>query len=79
MTFSEYTLENTPINARPDCPQCAAQVASWLIRPALPIHIIEVNATSTRRNVKERNFTHLSIIRNASRLAQFPHLRWLKL
>ena len=26
MTFSEYTLENTPINARPDCPLCAAQM-----------------------------------------------------
>jgi hypothetical protein len=26
MTFSEYTLENTPINARPDCPQCATQM-----------------------------------------------------
>ena len=24
MTFSEYTLENTPINARPQCPKCAA-------------------------------------------------------
>jgi hypothetical protein len=24
MTFPEYTLENTPINARPQCPKCAA-------------------------------------------------------
>ncbi len=26
MTISEYTLENTPINARPACPQCTAQM-----------------------------------------------------
>jgi hypothetical protein len=24
MTFSEYTLENTPIAARPECPKCTA-------------------------------------------------------
>ena len=24
MTFPEYTLENTPINARPQCPKCTA-------------------------------------------------------
>jgi hypothetical protein len=22
MTFTEYMLDNTPINVRPDCPQC---------------------------------------------------------
>jgi hypothetical protein len=26
MTFSEYTLENTPINVRPECPECTAQM-----------------------------------------------------
>jgi hypothetical protein len=26
MTFSEYTLENTPISARPACPECSAQM-----------------------------------------------------
>jgi DNA-directed RNA polymerase subunit M/transcription elongation factor TFIIS len=24
MTFSEYTLENAPIRARPECPKCTA-------------------------------------------------------
>jgi hypothetical protein len=24
MTFSEYTLENAPISARPQCPKCTA-------------------------------------------------------
>jgi len=26
MTFAEYTLENTPIAARPECPKCSAQM-----------------------------------------------------
>jgi hypothetical protein len=26
MTFSEYTLENTPISTRPACPECSAQM-----------------------------------------------------
>ena len=26
MTFSEYMLENTPISARPACPECSAQM-----------------------------------------------------
>jgi hypothetical protein len=26
MTFSEYTLESTPISARPACPECPAQM-----------------------------------------------------
>jgi hypothetical protein len=33
MTFSEYTLENTPINARPDCPGCTAQMYLAYIEP----------------------------------------------
>jgi transposase-like protein len=33
MTFQEYTLENTPIHARPDCPQCAAQMYLARIAP----------------------------------------------
>jgi hypothetical protein len=36
MTLSEYTLENTPINARPDCPQCAAQMYLARIVPEKP-------------------------------------------
>ncbi len=36
MTFSEYTHENTPINARPDCPQCAAQMYLARIEPEEP-------------------------------------------
>jgi hypothetical protein len=36
MTFSEYTLENTPINARPDCSQCAAQMYLARIEPEKP-------------------------------------------
>jgi hypothetical protein len=26
MTFSEYTPGNTPMNARPECPECTAQM-----------------------------------------------------
>ena len=26
MTFSEYTLENSPIFVRPECPTCSAQM-----------------------------------------------------
>ena len=38
MTFSEYTLENTPISARPDCPQCSAQMYLARIEPEKPGH-----------------------------------------
>jgi hypothetical protein len=38
MTFSEYTLENTPINAGPDCPLCAAQMYLARIEPEKPAH-----------------------------------------
>ena len=38
MTFTEYTLDNTPINARPDCPQCAAQMYLARIEPEKPGH-----------------------------------------
>jgi hypothetical protein len=36
MTFSEYTLENTPINARPECPICATQMYLARIEPGEP-------------------------------------------
>jgi ribosomal protein S27AE len=26
MTFAQYTLENSPVTARPECPRCAAQM-----------------------------------------------------
>ena len=32
------TLDNTPINARPDCPQCAAQMYLARIEPERPGH-----------------------------------------
>ena len=38
MTFSEYTHENTPINARPDCPLCATQMYLARIEPEKPGH-----------------------------------------
>ena len=38
MTFTEYTLDNTPINARPDCPQCTAQMYLARIEPEKPGH-----------------------------------------
>jgi hypothetical protein len=38
MTFTEYTLDNTPINARPDCPQCTAQMDLARIEPEKPGH-----------------------------------------
>jgi hypothetical protein len=41
MTFSEYTLENTPISARPDCPQCAAQMHLAGIEPEKPGHDLQ--------------------------------------
>jgi hypothetical protein len=36
MTFSEYTLENTPINARPQCPKCTALMYLARITPDKP-------------------------------------------
>jgi len=36
MTFSEYTLENAPINARPECPECSALMYLALIEPEKP-------------------------------------------
>ena len=38
MTFSEYTRENTPISARPECPMCAAQMYLARIEPEKPGH-----------------------------------------
>ena len=36
MTLSEYTLENSPIIARPDCPECTAQMYLARIEPDKP-------------------------------------------
>ncbi len=36
MTFSEYTLETTPINERPECPECSAPMYLALIEPKQP-------------------------------------------
>jgi hypothetical protein len=36
MTLSEYTLENSPIIARPDCPECTAQMYLARIEPEKP-------------------------------------------
>jgi hypothetical protein len=36
MTFSEYTLENAPMTARPDCPKCTAQMYLARIQPEKP-------------------------------------------
>jgi hypothetical protein len=36
MTFSEYALENTPINARPECSICSAQMYLAYIEPEKP-------------------------------------------
>ena len=36
MTFSEYTLENTPINVRSECPRCSAQMYLARIEPEKP-------------------------------------------
>ena len=33
MTFFEYTLENSPIMAKPDCPKCTAQMYLARIAP----------------------------------------------
>ena len=38
MTFSEYTRENTPISARPECPMCAVQMYLARIEPEKPRH-----------------------------------------
>ena len=38
MTFTDYTLENSPIDARPDCQQCAAQMYLARIEPEEPGH-----------------------------------------
>jgi hypothetical protein len=36
MTFSEYTLENTPIHGRPECPKCTTPM--YLARIKLDRH-----------------------------------------
>jgi hypothetical protein len=36
MRFSEYTLENAPIMARPDCPKCTTQMHLARIAPEKP-------------------------------------------
>jgi hypothetical protein len=36
MTFSEYTLENTPIHERPECPKCSAPMYLAIIKPEKP-------------------------------------------
>jgi hypothetical protein len=33
MTFSEYTLEDTPINAWPECPKCTTPMYLARIEP----------------------------------------------
>ena len=38
MTFSEYTRENTPISARPECPMCATQMYLARIESEKPGH-----------------------------------------
>jgi hypothetical protein len=44
MTFSEYTLENTPINERPECPECSALMYLAIIeaeKPGLDLRTFE--------------------------------------
>jgi Zn ribbon nucleic-acid-binding protein len=36
MTFSEYTLDNTPIIEGPECPECSALAYLALIEPEKP-------------------------------------------
>ena len=36
MTFLKYTLENAPINERPDCPECSAQMYLAIVEPEKP-------------------------------------------
>lgn len=36
MTFSEYTLENSPITARPECPDCTVPMYLARITPEKP-------------------------------------------
>ena len=36
MTFSEYTLQNTPINVRSECPRCSAFMYLAYIEPEKP-------------------------------------------
>jgi transcription elongation factor Elf1 len=36
MTFSECTLENTPINERLECPECSALTYLAIIEPEKP-------------------------------------------
>ncbi len=36
MTFSEYTLENSPNTGRPECPKCATQMYLARIEPEKP-------------------------------------------
>jgi DNA-directed RNA polymerase subunit M/transcription elongation factor TFIIS len=47
MTFSEYTLENTPITARPDCPKCTTHTMQMylmrieLVKPGFDLRTFE--------------------------------------
>jgi len=36
MTLLKYTLENAPINERPECPECAALMYLTTIEPERP-------------------------------------------
>jgi ribosomal protein S27AE len=36
MTFSEYTLENSPNTGRPECPKCTTQIYLAGIEPEKP-------------------------------------------
>jgi hypothetical protein len=36
MTFAEYTLENAPINARPQCPECKTQKTQMYLARITP-------------------------------------------
>jgi hypothetical protein len=36
MTFSGYGPENTPIDARPGCPECSALMCLALVEPEQP-------------------------------------------
>ena len=50
MTFTEYTLENAPISARPQCPKCTALM--YLARisgRARGISVLSNVRVSTRR------------------------------
>ena len=68
MTFTEYTLENTPINARPDCPQCTAQRWSlplsrlvWIAALSRQIHIYDADQVLRDTRGRCRSFDLRSI------------------